>query len=173
MVLRKVYGTRHQIPMPHLPAAAFSRGFVSLSGVRRAEARIISVILIPFRLSHISCFTPQQPQVLLCPKQLPCCGDLISASVSPPPGYRSSPPHSPLYSTPCSSYWVLHGSICSFPVVMYSCPLLAGVLQDLLCLKVYFWCICGERCTPCLPTPPSSARKIGLFFNIKIFILTQ
>ena len=156
--------------MLHLPAAALSRGFVSLSGVCRAEARIVSVILIPFRLSHISCFTPQQPQVLLCPKQLPCCGDLTPASVSPPSGCKSSPHHSPLYSTSrfilLSFVWV-----CMF------------FSSGHIFLPTVSWCsarpsvsegICGERCTPCLCTvPPSSAQKFGLFLNIKMFILTQ
>ena len=63
-----------------------------------------------------------------------------------------------------SSYHVLDGSVYSFPVVRYSCPLSAGVLQDLLCLKVYSWYICGERCTPLPPTPqpPSVSSKIIL-----------
>ena len=55
-----------------------------------------------------------------------------------------------------SSYWVLRGSIYPFSLVRYSCPLSAGVLHALLCLKVYSWCIHGERCTPCQPTPPPS-----------------
>ena len=33
---------------------------------------------------------------------------------------------------------------------------LSCVLQDLLCLEVYSWCIHGERCTPSPPTPPPS-----------------
>ena len=36
-------------------------------------------------------------------------------------------------------------------LVRYSCLLSAGVLHALLCLKVYFWCIHGERCTPLPP----------------------
>ena len=36
-----------------------------------------------------------------------------------------------------SSYLVLHGSIYSFLLVRYSCPLSVGVLHALLCLKVY------------------------------------
>ena len=54
------------------------------------------------------------------------------------------------------SYWILHGSIYSFPLVRYSCLLSAGVLHTLLCLKVYSWCIHRERCSPHLPTPPPS-----------------
>ena len=57
--------------------------------------------------------------------------------------------------------WVLCGSVHSFPLVRYSCLLWAGVLHALLCLKVYLWCIWGERCTPCPPTPLPSCP---LFF---------
>ena len=39
------------------------------------------------------------------------------------------------------------------PQVRYSCLLSAGVLHALLCLKVYSWCIHGERCTPLPPIP--------------------
>ena len=45
------------IPMLQFPATVPSRGPVSLSGVRMAVTRIVCVILIPFRLSQISCFT--------------------------------------------------------------------------------------------------------------------
>ena len=57
-----------------------------------------------------------------------------------------------------SSYQALHDSIYSFPLVRHSCPLSAGVLHALLCLKVYSWCIRGERCTPRppIPLPPCS-----------------
>ena len=51
---------------------------------------------------------------------------------------------------------VLHRPIYSFLLVRYSCLLSFGVLHALLCLKVYSWCICGERCTPHTPTPPPS-----------------
>ena len=47
----------------------------------------------------------------------------------------------------------------SFLVVRYSCLLSAGGLQALLCLKVYSWCIHGERCTLCPPTPPPSCSS--------------
>ena len=46
-----------------------------------------------------------------------------------------------------SSYWVLHGSIYSFPLVRCSCLLSGNVLITLLCLKVYAWCIHGEMST--------------------------
>ena len=48
---------------------------------------------------------------------------------------------------------VLCGSIYSFPLVRYSGLLSAGVLHAFLCLKLYSWCIRGERCTLRPPTP--------------------
>ena len=86
------------IPMLQLPAAALSRGLASLSGVCMAVARIVCVILTPFRLSWICCFTLQQPQILpLCPKQLLRSGDLTPASVLPPTRRRSSRAHSLIF----------------------------------------------------------------------------
>ena len=80
------------IPMLELPAPAHSRVFTSLFRVHRAVARIVCVVLIPFRLSQISWCTFQQLQILLqVPRQLPQCGNLTPASISPPPGCRSSP----------------------------------------------------------------------------------
>ena len=64
------------IPTPQVPGTVLFKGLVSLSRVCRAVARIVCVILIPFKLSQISSFTLQQPQMLLlCPKQLPWFGD--------------------------------------------------------------------------------------------------
>ena len=63
-----------------------------------------------------------------------------------------------------SSYWVLCGPIYSFPLVRYACPLSAGVLYAVLCLKVYSWCFHGERCTPHPPTPPSSCSTPCVIF---------
>ena len=68
-----------------------------------------------------------------------------------------------------SSHQVLRGSTFSFPLVRYSCPLLAGVLDALLCLKVYSWCIHGEKCIPCPPTPlPSCSRPPTHLFKFQI-----
>ena len=39
---------------------------------------------------------------------------------------------------------------------MYPCLLSANVPQDILCLKIYFWCIHGERCTSYPHNPPPS-----------------
>ena len=99
---------------------------------------------------------------LLWVRQLSGCGDRTPASVPPPTKGRASPTNAPVF--PPSSYRVLHGSIYSFPLVRYSCLLSAGVLHALLCLKVYSWCIHGERCTPCPPTPLPSCSS--LLFNM-------
>ena len=116
------------------------------------------MIIIPFRLPQISCFTLQQPQpklLHLYSKQLSQCVDLTPASVPSPSRGKSSP--TLLFFTLLPLYYrVLHGFKYSFLVVRYSCPFLAGVLQDLLCLEVYSWCIHGERCTPSPPTLPPS-----------------
>ena len=47
---------------------------------------------------------------------------------------------------------------------------LAHVLHALLCLKVYSWCICGEKCTPHPPTPLPSC---SLFFTINCSIVVH
>ena len=78
------------------------------------------------------------------------------SSVPPPAEGRSSPTNTPVF--PPSSFVLLSfvWFYMFFSTGQYSCPLSAGVLQALLCLKVYNWCIHGERCTPCPPTPPPS-----------------
>ena len=135
-----------QMPMFQLLAIMRFRGLVSLSNVCRSVARIVCVLLIPFSLSQISCCTLQQPHtLLLCPKQLPWCVYLTPASVPPPPRCSSSPANAILFLLLPLSYQVLCGSIYSFPVVMDFCSFLAGVLRELLCLKVYSWCFSVER----------------------------
>ena len=112
------------------------------------------LILIPFRLPQISCF----PLSLKCfsSGSIAPCGDWTPASVPPSAEGTSSPTNTPVF--PPSSFilpsfaWVY----IFFPLARYSCPLSAGVVHALLCLKVYSWCIRGERCTPCPPTPPPS-----------------
>ena len=93
----------------------------------------------------------------------PQCGDRTPASVPPPTKGRPSPTNTPIFSLVPSSYRVLPGSIYSFLLVRYSCLLSAGVLHALQCLKVYSWCICGERCTPRPPTPPPSCSSFNIF----------
>ena len=149
------------------PATAHSRGLASLSRVHRAVAKFVCVVLIPFRLSQISCCTLQRPQILLhSSKQLPWCGHLTCASVPQTPMCRSSPSHCPLFPFIPSSYRVFHGLIYSFLVVRDSCPLSASVMRDLLCLKVYFWCIFEERWTQQPPTPLPSCPLWIQYFKI-------
>ena len=76
---------------------------------------------------------------LLWLRQLLLCGDWTPASVPHCHGQVQS--HSVLFFPLVpSSYRALCGSVYSFPLVRYSCPLSAGILYALLCLKVYFWC---------------------------------
>ena len=128
------------------------------------------LILIPFRLPQISCFT----------FSLKCFSDsdncpavgirrLLQFPLSP----RAGPVLLTLLFFPLVplSYWVLCGSIYSFPLVRSSCPLSAVVLHALLCLKVYSWCIHGERCTPCQPTPlPSCSPMVSIWWVLHSFI---
>ena len=94
------------------------------------------LILIPFRLPQISCFTlslkcfssdsDNFPNVVI--------GPLLQFPHPP----RAGPGLLPLLFSPLvpSPYRVLHGSIYSFPLVRSSCLLSAGVLHARPCLKV-------------------------------------
>lgn len=153
--------------MLQLSSTVYSGGLGSLSGVHRATLWIVSVDLrLSFRLSQIGCFILQQPQMLpLCPILLPLCGYLTTASACQSPECRSSPAHSLFF--PSFILWVLHGPVYSFPMINDSCQLSAGALWDLLDLSVYFWCICGKRCTVCpcilLTSCPSSTSNSWLW----------
>ena len=125
------------------------------------------LILTPFRLPQISYFTLS----LKCfSSDSDNCLDVgIRPLLQFPYPPRAGPVLLTLLFFPLvpASYWVLCGSIHSFPLVRYSCQLSAGVLHALLCLKVYSWCICGETCTPHPPTPPPSCSlRFFFFFNI-------
>ena len=95
------------------------------------------LILIVFRLPHISCFTLSLKYFSSdsdnCPKV--GTGPLLPF----PHPSRTGPVLLTLLFFPLvpSSYQVFHGSIYSFPLVRYSCQLSAGVLHALLCLKFY------------------------------------
>ena len=122
------------------------------------------LILIPFRLPQIICFTlslkcfssdsDSYPTVGIGPllqfHLLLMAGPILLTLLL-----------FPLFS---SSYRVLSGSIYSFPLVRYSFPLSAGVLHALLCLKVYSSCIGGEKCTPRPPTLPPSCSPLKFPF---------
>ena len=61
---------------------------------------------------------------------------------SPPTEGRPSPTNTPVFPPSSLSYWVLCGSMYSFPLLRSSCPLSAGVLHALLSEGVflmYLW----------------------------------
>ena len=112
-----------------------------------------------------------QPKIfLLWFRQLLPRGDQTPTSVLPPT-LRAGPgllrllfsPHL-LHPTECC------GSIYSFPLVRDSCDFSDGVLQALLCLKVYSWCIRGEKCNPHPPTPLPSCSPVFSFFPLTFLI---
>ena len=137
------------------------------------------VILTPFRLPQFSCFTLSLKCLSSDSNSCPHVG--IGPLLQFPHPLRAGPVLLTLLIPPLphrvpSSYWVLRGSIRSFPLVRSSCLLSAGVLNALLCLKVYSWWIRGDRCTPRPPTPPSSCslliflmyRKFWYFVSLVI-----
>ena len=134
------------IPKLQLPAAAPSRRPVFLSEVCMAAAR---TVWFSFHLGcHRSAVSLSALNVSpLTRTTVPLWGLDPSLLQFPLPP-RAGPVLLTLLFSPLvpSSYRVLHGSIYSFPLVRYSCLLSAGVLHALLCLKVYSWCIRGERC---------------------------
>ena len=121
------------------------------------------LILIPFRLPQISCFTVRLKCFSSDSDNSPDVGIRPLLQFPHPP--RAGPVLLTLAFFPLvpSSYRILHGYIYSIPLVRYSCPLSAGVVHAILCLKVYSWYICGERCTPHPRTPSPSCSLLGLF----------
>ena len=94
------------------------------------------LILIPFRLPQISCFTLSLKCFSSDSDNCPAVG--IGPWLQFPHQLRAGPVLLTLLLFPLvpSPYQVLHGSICSFPLVGYSCLLSAGVPHGLLCLTV-------------------------------------
>ena len=95
------------------------------------------LILIPFRLPQISCFT-------LSLKHFSSdSGNCPHVWIKPLLQFPHLPQAGPVllillfFPLVPSFYLVLHGSIYSFPLVKYSCLLPAGILHTFLCLKVY------------------------------------
>ena len=125
------------IPKLQLPATAPSRGPGSLSGGCLGYVCLgyskNCLILIPFRLPQISCFT----------LSLKCfsfdsdnCPDVRIGPLPPPTEGRPSPTNTPVFPPVPSSYQVLHGSIYSFPLVRYSCQLSAEICRCSACTSV-------------------------------------
>ena len=95
------------------------------------------LILILFRLPQISYFTLSLKRFSSDSDNCPDVG--IRCLFQLPHSLRAGPFLPTLLFFPLvpSSYRVLLGSLYYFPLVRYSCPLSAGVLHALLCLKVY------------------------------------
>ena len=152
--------------MFQLPAITHSRVLMSLSGVFGLWDGLFVWVVTPFRLSQMSCCTLQG---LKCFPSAPNnCPDLgIALPFQFPYSLVAGPVllTLPLSSFLPLSYWILHGSIYSFPVVRDFFQLSPGVLWDFLHLKIYSWCICGERCTPTPhpPTPLPSCLLLSVF----------
>ena len=159
------------IPKLQLPAAAPSRGPVSLSGVCMAAAR---TVWFSFHLGcHRSAVSLSALSVSPLTQPVGPCADWTPASVPPPAEGRSSPLNTPVFPLVPSSYRALRGSLSSFPLLRSSCPLLAGVLHALLSLKVDSWCVLGQRCTPRPPTPlPSCSREDFYLLFLRKFYLS-
>ena len=126
--------------MLQLQATVLSKGLASPSSVCGAVTTVVCVGLIPFGLSQISYFTlslkcfsvPNNASVW---GSDPCFSS--SHTQQPPARCRSTCSLSSFSHLLPSSYQVLPGSMNSFLATRYSCPLSDGVLQYLLCLKVY------------------------------------
>ena len=151
------------IPELQLPATVPSSGSSSLSGVCMAAPRNVWFSFhlgchrsaVSLSALNVSPLTQNWPDVGLRP--------LLQFPHQP----RAGPVLLTLLFFPlvALSYQVLCGSIYSFPLVRYCCLLSAGVLHALLCLKVYSWCIHGEKCTPCPPTPLPSCFPSSFTFE--------
>ena len=156
------------IPTLQFPAATASRGPASLPGVHMAAARSVW-FSFRFRLPQISCFTLSLKCFSSDPENCPDA-EIGPCFSSPTCEVVWGPVLLTLSFLPLvpSSYRVLCGSVYSFLVVMYCCLLSAGILQALLCLKVYSWCIHGERCTshPTIPLPSRSLRIFVLCLSV-------
>jgi len=138
-----------------LLATVPSRGLVSLSRVHMAAARTVW-FSVPLRLPQISCFTLSLKCFSSDSDNCPAVGIGPLHQFFHP--VRAGPVLITLWFCPLvpSSYGVLHDSVYSFPLTRHSCMLSAGVLHAFLCLKVYSWCIHGERCIPHPPILPPS-----------------
>ena len=125
-----------------------------------------SLIFFPFRLPQISCFTLSLKCFSSDSDNCPVVGIRCQLQFPHPP--RAGPVLLTVLVFPLvlSSYWVLCGSVCSFPLFMYSCLLSDDVLHALLYLKLYSWCVHGERCIPYPPTPPPSCSPVYKWFLI-------
>ena len=129
------------------------------------------LILIPFRLPQVSCFT----------LSLKCfssdSNNYLNVGIEPLLHFSHPLMAGPVLPTLLffplvpGPYWVLHGSIYSFPLVRYSCPLSAGVLQAFVCLKVYVFLMCPWREMYSMSTYSSAILfPPTLFFKLRFLV---
>ena len=152
------------IPKLQLPATMPSRGPTSLSRVCMAAAR---TVWFSFYLGcHRSAVSLSALNVSLLTQTMAPLWGLDPCFSSPSHHGRAAPVLLTLLFSPLVPlcYRVLHGSIYSFPLVRYSCLLSTGILHAVLCLKVYSWCIHGERCTSRPPTRSPSCSLFLIFY---------
>ena len=111
------------IPILQLLGVVLFRGPASLSGLGMTAARIVCVILTPVRLPQVICFTLSFKCFSSVPNNCPTVG--IRPLLQFPQLARAGQVLVTLLFSPLlpSSYWVLHVTIYSFPVVWYSCSL--------------------------------------------------
>ena len=96
---------------------------------------------------------------LLWLRQLSQCGDWTPASVLLPDEGRSSPTNTSAF--PPGSF-ILPSFVVIYILFLWSgTPVLSQLVFCMhFCLKVYSWCIRGERCTPHPPTPLPSCSPL-------------
>ena len=99
---------------------------------------------------------------LLWLRQLPWCGDQSPPSVPLPAKGRSSPINTPVF--PPSSFVLWSFAWCY--IFFSTDQVLLSSLRALLCLKVYYWCIREERCTPHLSALSPSLLFESWDFNL-------
>ena len=117
----------------------YSSQLMCLPGVLRPCLGYVwlCLILIPFRLPQIICFTPRLKCFFSDSDNCPDVG------IGPLLQFPHAPMTGPVLLTVLFlplvplSYQVLCDSTCSFPLVRYSFLRSAGVLRAILCLKVY------------------------------------
>ena len=156
------------VPKLQLPAAVPSRAPASLSGACMAAARTVWFSL--YLGCHRSAASLSGFNISPLTQTIARCGDQTPASVPLPGQGRSSPNDTPVF--PPSSlvlpsfawFYVFFSTGHSFLLSVS-----AAVLHALLCLKVYFWCIHGERYTPHSHTSLPSCFLPRLFFFFFFF----
>ena len=143
------------------------------TGPSRVSMDIANTVWFSFYLGcHRSAASVSALNVFSLTQTTAPCGNQTPASVLLPGEGRSTPTNTPVF--PPSSF-ILSNFACVyilFLLVRYSSLLSAGVLHALLYLKVYSWCIRGERCIPCPPNPPPSCSFPVLFSFYKYSIYT-